>query len=130
MKEYTDNGVAYTYDICSSEGASFILYPNSNHSKADVKIAKAWLRRQHDVVSLSIASDEDRDQDYRAAIFRESLTKPMPWYQINADDMKVIRKERLAGTSPLEFVLKHVVGQEKDTEAKNLIRRGQKMYDL
>lgn len=60
--ERTSTGMAYIYDL-EYEGACFMLFPESipNHTKADISRAKIELYRDHDVVSIRIASQDDID---------------------------------------------------------------------
>lgn len=121
MKDKTSNGVAYTWDIVSSQGASFILYPGPEHTADDVKRAKAEIRAERDVVSIRVADEDDRDEDYRAQIFRDPRTKPLMWYEINADDRKLIRRERKAGTSVHDYVSRYVLPCIRETALKNKV---------
>ncbi len=108
MTEITSNGVSYTYDIVSSQGASFILYPRPEHSDADVAVAKREIRNSRDVVSMRVASDEDLDYLYKDAYFRDPRCRDLRWFEIEQDE-KVIRRERKKGTSPADFVTHFVL---------------------
>lgn len=126
MKEYTENGMLYTWELAGPNGASFILYPDQRHTKEDIDKAKALLRHNQDVVSLSIADDNDRDELFKADYFRDQRTRQLKWWQIEQDD-KLIRKERKKGTTPTEFVTNFVLPFIKETEAKMLADHGKKM---
>lgn len=103
MQEHTKNGIMYTWDIAGSQGASFILFPTEKNTAQEIAEAKNELRNSHDVVSLSIADENDRDYFYKGAIFRIPETKPLKWYQIEQDG-KLLRRERKNGTTPEDFV--------------------------
>lgn len=128
MKEYTDNGILYTWELAGPDGASFTLFPDDDHTKEQAKEAKAWLRNTRDVVHLSIADDNDRDYLYKSEYFRDPRCRPLRWYQIEQDD-KLIRKERKAGTTPTQFVDRFVVPFVKETEEKHYKLYGDKMYN-
>jgi len=123
----TANGIWFTDDFVGHAGANFIIFPGDNHTKEDIRKAKAWLRDNRDVTSIATAQEEDLDEAYRSAIFRHKKTKPLKWYQVNADDYKVIRKERKAGTSIDDFVEKHVMPHIEETENKNIKKYGEEI---
>ena len=50
MNEYTNNGIMYEWELAGSGGASFILFPNSDHTKEQIDAAKQELRNSRDVV--------------------------------------------------------------------------------
>jgi hypothetical protein len=50
----TDNGVAYTWWLSGSEGASFALFREPRHTDEDIDRAKRWLRNNRDVVTIHI----------------------------------------------------------------------------
>lgn len=119
----------YTWDIASSQGASFILFPEATHTKEQIKQAKAEIRRNQDVVSMRVADENDRDYFYKGEIFRIPATRPLKWYQIEQDD-KLLRRERKKGTTPQQFVDTFVLPFVKETEAKMLAKHGEKMYGI
>lgn len=129
MKEYTKNGIQYTWDIVSSEGASFILFPEPHHTKEDIKRAKSELRNSRDVVSLFIASEENRDYLYKSDIFQVPEVRKLKWYQVEQDE-KLLRRERIKGTTPEEFVKTFVLPFIAETEAKFKAERGDRIYKL
>lgn len=129
MKEFTSNGIEYTWDIYSSQGASFILYPESNHTQKDIADAKRELRNSRDVVSLRVATAEDRDDMYKTLVFRVPATKQLKWYQINQDE-RLLRAERIKGTSPEDFVKIHVLPFIERTEKEFHQRHGENIYSI
>lgn len=129
MKEYTTNGILYTWELAGSEGASFILYPTDNNSKAEINAAKAELRHNHDVIWLRLANEDDRDYLYKGDIFRIPETKPLKWYQIEQDEA-TIRKARLQGLTPQQFVDTLVLPYIAATEQRYFLQHGQKMYGI
>jgi hypothetical protein len=129
MKEQTKNGIMYTWDIASSQGASFILFPESTHTQEQIRQAKAEIRNDHDVVSLKVADENDRDYLYKGEVFSIPETKPLKWYQIEQDE-RLLRRERKKGTTAQEFVNTYVLPFVKEIEAKLLLKHGDKIYGL
>lgn len=129
MNEYTSNGIMYTWELASSEGASFILFPSSDNTKSQISAAKTEIRRSRDVVSLKLANEEDLDYHFKSAIFREPETRKLKWYQIEQDE-KVIRKARLEGINPNQFVQQYVLPNVAQTEQKMLEKFGNKIYGI
>lgn len=127
--ETTTNGIRFTEEIVSINGAAFILFPEG-HSKADIKAAKREIRSQRDVVSIRVASETDRDEQYRSEIYSIPETRALRWYEINGDDYKLIRRERLKGTSPQEYVNTFVLPCVKETHEANLKEFGTKIYGI
>jgi len=84
--EKTTNGVMYTEDITSVNGASFILFPEGKHTVKMIKEAITELMNSRDVVGMRVANEDDRDDLYRTEIFRHPATRPLKWYEINADN--------------------------------------------
>ena len=115
--ETTSNGVSYTYDIVSSQGASFILYPRLGHTDADMADAKREIRNSRDVVSIRVASEYDLDYLYKDAYFRDPRCRHLRWFEIEQDE-KIIRKERKNGTSPSDFVTHFVLPFREKNRAK------------
>lgn len=128
MNEYTKNGILYTWELCSSEGASFILFPSPENTQEEINAAKLEIKSDHDCVWLRVANDDDRDYLYKTAIFREPDTKPLPWYQINQDET-LIRKERIKGTAPADFVKRFILPFIKETEQLFLQKHGETIYN-
>jgi hypothetical protein len=126
MKEYTANGIMYTWELAGSEGASFMLFPEESHAPEQIKAAKQWLRDNHDVVSLHIASEEDRDDLYKTEYFRDKRTRDLKWYEIEQDP-KLIRRERKKGTAPAEFVERFVLPFVEQTKKKMFEQFGEKI---
>ena len=52
--ETTPNGIPYEWFVTSADGARFILYPNKTVTNTEIKIAKAYLWMEHDVISVQI----------------------------------------------------------------------------
>lgn len=130
MKEYTKNGIRYTWDISSSDGADFMLFPEDKHTPEDVMLAKIEIRGERDVVTLKIATDDDRDELYRSDVFSHPQVKPLKWFQINADNYRLIRKCRKSGMSIDEYVNKHVLPCVEQIENANLEILGSAIYSL
>src|SRR6185437_12150000 len=97
--ENTTNGILYIEHIENSNGAGFVLFPEDRHTIEMIKEAITELMNSRDVVSMRVAGENDRDDMYRAEIFRHSDVRPLKWYQINADDQQLLRAERLKGTA-------------------------------
>lgn len=129
MKEYTSNGIMYTWELASSEGASFILFPEEGTSKEEIEKAKQYLKNNQDVVWLKVANEDDRDYLYKSDYFRDPRTRPLKWYQIEQDE-KLIRRERKKGTTPTDFVTNFVLPFIKQTEENMLEQHGENMYGI
>ena len=124
----TSNGIPFTEEITSHKGASFVLFPISDLQTTSKFIdkAKSEIRNDRDVVSMKVADDNDWDELYKTAYFRDRRTKSLKWYQIEQDE-KLIRSERKKGTTPTEFVDKFVLPFTEETEAKFRNRHGDKI---
>lgn len=118
LQEITKNGIPYTWELSGSAGAAFILYPEPQHTEADIFNAKMWLRDNRDVVSIRTATEQDRDELYRAEIFRHPDTKPLKWYQIaaNTEHLATVRKYRTAGKTADDYVKIEVLPKIAETE--------------
>lgn len=124
--EKTTNGIMFTESIISSQGASFILFPEKEHTKSEIEAAKREIHRDRDVVSLRIADEGDRDDIYKSQYFSDPRVRPLKWYQIEQDE-NLIRRERKKGTTPTEFVDKFVFPFIKETEKKYRSKYGDKI---
>ena len=61
--DVTKNGVVFDYQLASSAGAAFTLIREPRHTDDDIQIAEEHLRRDRDVVSLSIALLDNSAED-------------------------------------------------------------------
>lgn len=129
MEEITDNGVRFKWYLAGPQGAAFLLFPDLHHTQEDIQQAKAEIRHKRDAVSIRIADDYDRDEEYRSKIFADPRTKPLMWYEINADDRKLIRRERKAGTSAHDFVSRYVLPRIRQTSEANNVE-GARRFDV
>ena len=120
----------YTEDITSVNGASFILFPEGKHTVKMIKEAITELMNSRDVVGMRVANEDDRDDLYRTEIFRHPATRPLKWYEINADNKQLIRTERLKGTSADDYVNRYVLPFTAQTKAHNLAQFGDKIFDI
>lgn len=120
--ERTRNGVPYDWSLSGPDGATFLLFPEPHHTKEDVKAAKRQIRDEQDCVGLRVAQDDDYDYLYRSSIFRVPETKMLQWFEMNVDDEKLIRRERLAGTTPQEYVDRYVLPFVKQTREANFAK--------
>ena len=127
MLSTTPNGISYEEDIVSSEGASFILFPEKNQTQDEVKKAKEWIRSNRDVVSIRVAKEDDWDEIYKSEIFRHKLTKPLKWYEIKSDS-ETIRKERIKGTSIDEYVNNIVLPNIEQTKKELFLKYGDAIF--
>ena len=115
---HTSNGIPYKEELAGPNGMSYILFPSATDTKEMITVAKSELRRQKDVVRLKVADDYDLDYNYTEDIFRHPATMPLQWFEINVDE-ELIRKERLKGTTPDQFVELFVLPCVDETRAKN-----------
>jgi hypothetical protein len=127
--EQTTNGIEYTEALVSSEGAGFTLYTTIEHTPNLIKEALAEIRRQRDVVYIRLASEEGWNERYRDEIFRHPLTRPLRWFEINADTPQVLRYHRLKGTTVDQYVSRFVLPCTFETKARNLKRYGKSILD-
>ena len=119
--ERTKNGLLYSWDLVSSEGAAFILYPTPSHSQAEINAAEREIRHTQDVVRIHVANEDDRDYLYKTYIFEQPETKPLKWYEIEQDP-EILRRERVKGTTPEAYV-KNIVLPNVDATREKYIRR-------
>lgn len=126
-EEKTPNGILFSEEITSINGTSFILFPEDSHTSEDIKQAKKWLRNERDVVSIIVASEDDRDYLYKGEYFRHKDVRPLKWYEINQDEA-LIRRERKKGTSIDEFVNTYVLPMVEQVHADFLKQYGDKIY--
>jgi len=52
--DITDNGVVFESWITGPQGARFVLFREPHHTLEDIRGARRYLRRNHDVVSISV----------------------------------------------------------------------------
>lgn len=129
MYEYTTTGMKFTSYLMGSNGAGFILFPDPQHNSQQITAAIAELRNTRDLIRVRIASEDDRDMMYLREIYRQPEVRPLRWYQINTDP-KLIRRERLKGTSAAEYVKNNVLPFVKETEANYLQLFGEQLYEI
>jgi hypothetical protein len=127
--EYTTNNIKYSWTIANSNGASFILYPNSNHTKDDIKKAKSEIRHNQDVVSIKVADKYDIMELYKSDIFNDPRTKPLKWYQIQSDNDTLLKAIK-EGITPKDYVTNIVLPNIKNTERKLLRFYGKSIYSI
>ena len=128
--EKTTNGIGYTDEIAGSGGANFVLFPTAEHTPEMIREAVREIFDHRDVVSMKVANEQDWDERYRREIFAHPLTRSLKWYEINADDLKVIRIERTKGTTVDDYVNRLVLPFTAETKACNLGKFGDKMFDI
>jgi hypothetical protein len=61
--DVTKNGVVFDYQLASSAGAAFTLIREPRHTDDDIRIAEEHLRRDRDVVSLTVALLENSTEN-------------------------------------------------------------------
>jgi hypothetical protein len=128
--EKTTNGIEYTEEIAGSGGAGFVLFPTAAYTAEMIKEAIREIFDNRDVVSLKVANERDWDERYRTEIFAHPQTRPLKWYEINADDYEALRHERIKGTSVDDYVRDFVLPFVAETKARNLKRFGNKIFDI
>ena|ERR1700761_2006367 len=127
--EKTTNGIEYTDEIASIDGASFVLYPTAEHTEAMIKSAIRELFNERDVVAMKVANARDWDERYRTEIFANPLIRSLRWYEINADDYELLRREREKGTSIADYINIYVLPLTAQTQANNLEKYGQQIFE-
>ncbi|GAA0536994.1 hypothetical protein [Chitinophaga japonensis] len=118
MTEKTKNGIQYTWEIVSENGAGFILFPEPHHTREDIDAALSELRHDRDVVRLRVATVDDWDERYRKEIFSHPLVGKLRWFEIN-DDPRIINHERRKGTSAEDYVNRFVLPFKECVKAIN-----------
>src|SRR4051812_3959703 len=114
--ERTTNGIEYNYELASSEGAAFTLYPAAEHTRQMIAAAKAEIRRERDVVYMCVASEQDWNDRYRTEIYRHPLIGPLRWYEINADTPSVLKYHRLKGTPVETYITRFILPCKAETK--------------
>ena len=61
--DVTKNGVVFDWELVNINGAGFTLIREPHHTDDDIRIAEEHLRRDRDVVRLSVALLEPSDED-------------------------------------------------------------------
>lgn len=59
----TKNGVVFDYQLASAAGAAFTLIREPHHTDDEIRIAEEHLRRDRDVVSITVAFLENSTED-------------------------------------------------------------------
>jgi hypothetical protein len=54
--DVTLSGVIFAYELAGADGAAYELFREPRHTDADIDVAKEQLRRDHDVVSISVTT--------------------------------------------------------------------------
>ena len=57
-RERTSNGVPYEWSLVNADGAAFTLYPVAGMTRDQVREAEAEIRRNRDVVRISVSREE------------------------------------------------------------------------
>ncbi|AYL94380.1 hypothetical protein [Mucilaginibacter celer] len=127
--EKTRNGIEYTDEIVSSDGAGFVLYPTAEHTPEMVKAAIRELFNDRDVVAMKVADARDWDERYRSEIFAHPWTSPLRWFEINADDYELLRREREKGTPTEEYIKIFVLPFIAETKAANIQKYGNEILE-
>jgi hypothetical protein len=65
----TTKGVVFDYELVSINGAHFTLIREPHHTDDDIRIAEEHVRRDHDVVQLSVACLESSNEDPTSMTF-------------------------------------------------------------
>ena len=128
QREITTNGILYNEELINIDGAGFILYPDKSHTPEMIAEAIKEIRSNRDVVSLTIATEEDRDRLYRTEIFLHPAVRPLKWYEINADDYNILRRERRKGTTVDAYVEKFVLSHTAETTERNEGKYGSSIF--
>jgi hypothetical protein len=128
--EKTTNGIEYTDEIASINGAAFVLYPTAEHSEEMVKAAIRELFNNRDVVSMKVADERDWDERYRTEIFAHPLTRSLRWYEMNVSDFELIRRERKKGTTAEDYIHRYVLPLTEETKAANLAKYGEQIFKI
>jgi hypothetical protein len=126
----TKNGIEYTEELYSSDGMAFMLFPTKEHTTEMVQQAIRELFNERDVVSMKVATEQDRDARYRSEIFAHPAVAHLRWYEINADDNELLRKEREQGTTTDAYIARWVMPFVTEIKQKNLNQFGDNILKL
>lgn len=129
MEDYTSNGIAFTEEISSPDGASFILFPEAIHTTVDIKRAIAEIKYNRDVIHLHVATEEDRDRLYISKVFRNPLVHEYRWYEINVDP-NLIRNERRKGTTTEDYIRSFVIPFKEHTKNSMIQKYGDEILNF
>jgi hypothetical protein len=124
--ESTSNGIMFLEDIVSINGAAFTLFPESSRTQQDIQAAVNEIKGNRDMIAWHIATEHDRDQHYITLIFRSPLIRKLRWYEINMP-AKLIRTERIKGTSVEGYIKQYVLPFTEKIKAENMTRYGEKL---
>jgi len=127
--EKTTNGIKYSEAILNQDGAGFILFPEKSDTAEMIASAIREIKMNRDVVALRVATEADRDELYRTEIFRHPFVAPLRWYEINADNTKLLRRERRKGTSTVDYIEKYVLPFVAETKERNRQKFGDSIFD-
>lgn len=127
MEEHTKNGIFFTEEIASINGAEFVLYPEPTHTKQQIREAIAEIKDNRDVVYIKVADERDRDERYIRDIFRHPLTHQLRWFQVNIPS-ETIREKRKQGLPVVDYIREYVLPFVAETEAGNLKKYGEEIY--
>lgn len=61
--DVTPNGVVFDWELVNINGAGFTLIREPHHTDDHIRIAEEYLRRERDVVRLSVATLDASDED-------------------------------------------------------------------
>lgn len=67
--DVTKNGVVFDWDLVNVNGGHFVLIRESRHSNEDIQLAEDCIRRDRDVVRLSVRNLEDSPEDLNEMTF-------------------------------------------------------------
>lgn len=63
LGDITENGVTYDSWLVGSSGMSFCLLQQPQHSGADIAMAKRYLKRDRDVIQITVVEVDRKDGD-------------------------------------------------------------------
>ena len=127
--EQTTNGIKYAEAIVNQDWAGFILFPEKSDTPGMIASAIREIKMNRDVVTLRVATEQDRDEFFRTDIFRHPAVARLRWYEINADDTKLLRRERRKGTSAHDYVTNYVLPCIAETKDRNQQKYGNSIFD-
>lgn len=104
----TTNGIEYSWQLAGANGASFILFPNKNHTKDMIVRAISELRSTRDVVTIRSANFNDRINRYESEIYKDPRVRNLKSYQFSVDH-SLLKTEFQKGTYSNDFVTYFII---------------------
>ncbi|WP_130855631.1 hypothetical protein [Olivibacter jilunii] len=121
------NGIEYRADDGGGNRIKFILFPHKFHTKDDIQSARKQLQEMLVTKNIRMARPDDWDNLYIEKVFR--LCSDLQWYEIHID-RKIIRRERIKGTSIEEYKKSYILPKVEAEKKRNYSKYGFALFQL